>query len=117
MEKSREEVVRGLKALAEFLEQNDRIPVPYSIDVNVFVEDKDALADVARSGGRWDKNQSDSFFWLRQDFGGGVNIQVNVNRERVCKRIVTGKKTIPARPEIEVDVVEWVCDEPLLAEG
>ena len=38
-------------------------------------------------------------------------------RETVCRKIVKGKKMVEAQPAREVEDVEWVCDEPILADA
>lgn len=55
----------------------------------------------------------------------GVVIMVTANRDVVCRKIVIGKKTVPAteeriieaEPEREVDIVEWECPESFIALG
>jgi len=55
---------------------------------------------------------------LVREFGGDVSLHVNAARSTVCRRVVTGTKVIPARPEHTVEEVEWVCeDQSLLADS
>lgn len=56
-------------------------------------------------------------FSLKRSFG-SIMLQINTKREAICQEIKTGEVihheeyTIPARTE---EVVEWVCNDPLLA--
>lgn len=80
--------------------------------------------EIIRSiGGKWDKSPGELFGFEQQR--GIVQLEVVVNRESVCRRVVTGTETVtetvpdPDAPLVEVtkevDTVEWQC-EPLLAE-
>ena len=110
--------VSGLRELADFLEAHPELPKPSPCQINAFVTDKPALAMVARTPGvRWEKSISGNYFYLRVSFPGGHTYDVNVKRDQVCRKVVIGTRIEPAQPEREVEEVQWVCDEPLLAEG
>lgn len=112
----RQDMIYGLRELADFLEGNPEVPVPYDVEVNVWLTTREEMAAVARVGGTWEKIFSFNYFMLKKAFGNGaVSFEVNTNREQVCRKIVTGTEVIPAQPEREVEKFEWVCDEPLLA--
>lgn len=106
--------VQGLRELASFIEASAALPCPYGTSFNAFVNNKADLADIARSGTRWDKGVSGNYFFLRKEFAGGHTYEINVNREQVCRKVVTGTEIVPAQPEQVVETVEWICDEPLL---
>jgi hypothetical protein len=116
------EVVAGLRALADFLEQNPKFYLP-NPNFNLFVSDKEELAAIAREHGPVTKHWSGDYFWLRKQFGGGVDLEFNIRREQVCKLEIT-KKTV-TRPKmiqdgeetVEVEEQTWSCDEPLLAKS
>jgi len=116
---SRESFIQGLLDAASFFQTNPEIATPSSLIINQWVESKDAMAVYARVAGGWQKEYWDTNFALRRVFSGGVVFDVNIQRDQVCKQVVTGKKVIPAEPaklipaspEREVDVTEWVCDE------
>jgi hypothetical protein len=85
---------------------------------------KDLASEIVKAvGGKWDKRPGE-FFSFRTDFY-GVQLSVSVDREAVCRRVVTGTREVtkavpsPDAPMVEVtetiEDVEWVC-EPLLAE-
>jgi len=110
--------VNGLRQLADFVEAHPELPVPFAGGHNVFVGTKAELATFARLPGvRWDKSVDPNYFYIRHTFDGGHSYDINVQREQVCRKVVTGTRLVPAEPAHEVDVFEWVCDEPLLAGG
>lgn len=109
--------IAGLRALADFLDAHPDI-VPSSQTYNVYVNSREELARIARAT-TWQKVYVGNFFILRKMFG-GIQLDVYTDRELVCKPVVTGKKiveAVPAQPEHEEDIVEWVCEhESLLAD-
>lgn len=108
--------VSGLRQLANFMEAHPDLPVPYAGAANAFVNSKADLAALARSTGvRWAKAASDDYFCLLVHFHGGHSYELNVSREQVCRKVVTGTRIEPAKPEQVVEEFHWVCDEPLLA--
>ena len=127
-----------LRSAADVLEAHPELPVPYittssngSADLSWYlmhdsrdlVEQKATAQQIIRSiGGKWDKVPdlySDFTFIQHRD---GLRLFLQVQREAVCERVVTGTETVtipakaaePERVE-EREVVEWIC-EPLLAE-
>lgn len=114
----RRDYVQGLRELADFIEAHSDVPLPWPSAQNAFIADKTGLAAIARAcGGRWEKNATESFFFIRKAFTGGHAYEVNVTRETVCHKVRTGTHIEPATPEREVETFKWVCDEPLLAGG
>ena len=129
----RAEYVKGLRALADLIEQHDELPLPTSkIEwaVHYFGDDdaqKTALATIARLlPGKVKKNDPNSseynaeYFILKGTLH-GLRVEAWANRSTVCTRVVTGTrevtKTVPVKTEdvtVVEDVVEWVC-EPILA--
>lgn len=107
--------VAGLRELAAFVEAHPDLPVPYGGGQNAFVSSKADLAHVARTAGvRWEKSVNGEWFYLRVAFQGGHSYELNIARDQVCRKVVTGTRIEPATPEREVEEVTWVCDEPLL---
>ena len=111
----RAEWVNGLRAMADWFEQHpERIPLWNHLQINLFPGDKAELAVLAREFGRAVKDGDDRWFHVKRPCG-PHSISGTIEREQVCRKIVTGTKIVPAQPEREVEVVEWVCDEPVLA--
>ena len=115
-ESERAVYVRGLRALADFVEAQTTLPVPCPTSLNTFVSSKAELVAVVRTTGiRWTKDANGDYFYIRVLFEGGHYYDVNVARNQVCRKVVTGTRVVPATPERVVEEFEWVCDEPLLA--
>lgn len=111
------EFVAGLRAAADFFEKHpDLAPTYGKTRFDYFAHSKDELAQIARRIGYAEKGEADVWFYLRKDFGGNVVLDVNVAREQVCRRVVTGTVEHPeeAREAWTEEIVEWVCDEPVL---
>ena len=139
---ARDQYIAGLRALADLLDADETMPLPYDgtgySQIAVFYhgsDSKDGLAAFARAfPGRLEKvydDESEAFgFELRGTLGGpdGLGIRAVGDRTKVCRRVVTGTRTeIREEPitqvvgkrsvPVEVETVEWICDEPLLAEA
>lgn len=125
-----EELIQGLRDLADFLEKNPDLPIGEytSVVLDEFVYDDyddgkriegsglETMRQLARKLKPVEKDYFGSTFVLKKNFGDRVSLEFNASREVVCKRVVVGKKLVPARTikEHEEEIVEWVCDEPLL---
>src|SRR5262245_25062531 len=70
----RAELVRGLRELATFIEQND-VPIPdtgLSGEFTVFVWEKDELAKIVRKLGRAEKEITGQHLDVKKEFAGGI---------------------------------------------
>jgi hypothetical protein len=132
-----------LRAAADLIAQHPDLPPPYittsshmgehTADLAWYLmigggrtladQKADAARIVSTIDGKWEKlPDTYSDFVFRQQRG-PLKLDVQVTREAVCERIVTGvesvtipaKAAVPARTE-EREIVEWRC-EPLLAEA
>ncbi len=74
---------------------------------------KDELVVLVRGLGRVAKNASGGTFWVNGDYDGVDVTGFAADREDLCRRVVTGRRTVPAQAERVEDIVEWVCD-PIL---
>lgn len=122
--------IQGLRELADFFEQfpDLRFDFDQSATILAYCRDKDELAGWARAFGRADKRIDESWFNVERKFG-PFQIQAYTYRDAVCERVVVGQETVrveepdpdalAAVPKITKtvtrDVIEWRCDEPLLA--
>ena len=76
---------------------------------------RDELAEFARQvPGRVEKQRAGSTFWLEGRFG-DVVLTAFAKQGAVCRMDVTGTRVVPAQPERVEEIVEWICDEPILA--
>lgn len=130
---------QALRAAADFIAQHADLPLPYVttyrdgqismayyLTINGFggpEKQRSAAQAIIRAvGGRWDKNPNDHDEMNFRAERGALQFHVQIAREAVCERIVTGTETVtipaveaqPARTEV-VETVEWRCL-PLLAD-
>lgn len=128
-----QQVATGLRQLADLLDANpDLSGTRYAFTmINLFPRTRDGVAAWARaamrSTGKANKHQSDRYAGVKIDFG-PVGVSVNIERDEVCERIVTGTHevtkevpdpdllaTVPLVSVTEtVEDVEWRCM-PILA--
>jgi len=109
----RAEVIAGLRQIADFLEQHPGVPAPDYSTLNSRAGTKEQIAAIARLA-TWRKDYGDNYFSLHKEFPGDLALDVYTERSTVCRKVVTGRRMLPAEPEREVEVYEWICDEPLL---
>lgn len=134
-------LAENLRRAAEIMQAHPDLPIPYITStyrggvelawyLTVHVEDHAKQKRLAQTilrtlGGKWDKSVSGpgDMNFKQGSILDPIRFIVQVSREAVCQRIVTGttEVTIPAveaepeRTEIR-ETVEWVC-EPVLAEA
>jgi hypothetical protein len=112
----RQAAIDGLRQLADFIEQHPGVPLPVANGNNAFVWSRETLAAIARTPGvRWEKGAEGNYFSLSVSFAGGYSYSINIEREQVCRKVVTGTRILPAQPEREVEECEWRCEDSLLA--
>lgn len=131
MSNKRENFIRGLREMAQFLEANpDTDPTTYPGNGREFSvydrHEKSDAAMLAKLMGKCDKEFTSEQFVLSKTFGGegGPRLAFYFMRATVCERVVVGQKVIPAQvvpakeeytlPEVVIDEVEWRCN-PILA--
>lgn len=129
----RQPYIAGLRQLADLLEDNTDLPLPYHgtmSELAIFADSKEQLVAVARAlpgkVGKTFDDRSDTYGFELHGSIGGLRVIVYGDRNEVCQRVVTGTrevtKTVPApdAPMVEitetVEDVEWICS-PLLAEA
>lgn len=122
--------LEDMQKLHDFLEEHPYLlknQTWYPIQINIYVPDKEALAEMAKELGTADKKESTYYFSLEKKLG-MHKIEVNASREKVCTKIKTGTKitkkhdpdavsaALAELPEIEVeeDVYEWQCPDSIL---
>ena len=124
---ARRDYVSALRMMANVVEANPSVVVPYHGTAIIRVEDVEQLRrEVKAYGGKWDKDPDDSSYVLRRKLAYGLELYIYSDREKVCKRVVVGKErvpetVIPAKPEQvvpahEKEIVEWHCPQ-VMKEG
>lgn len=126
------EYVQALRELADYVENREW---PEAIEgfwgpqdtfdmPNLFlsVKNKTEFGLLCAAMGSFEKTRSDYTTGAKHVLPSGVSIVVSANREVVCRKVVLGKRTIPATeriveavPAYETDIVEWECPESFIA--
>lgn len=108
--------IQSLRDFAAFLEQHPAVKAPRYVNINSFVNTRDEVAAQARAAS-WEKVWNGDWFYLRKEFGDHLTFDVATDRATICRKVVTGTRTVEAQPERVVEEFTWECDEPsLLAE-
>lgn len=129
----RDKYTNGLRMLADFLDENQDFNLPHMgcdeySRVLWFEYGNDAkykIKAMARNlPGKIEKSYSESDFNLTGKLD-GLHYKIFAKREAICERIVTGTKMeimkVPIGEveyeyvEKEVEIVDWICDQSLLA--
>jgi len=139
MSDDRAEYVRGLRALADVLEQHPEVPLPYQgsspfygrLSFSDFLTSEDPRADMAAArralGVSMEKVDRGEYFDLHGNLH-GLYFTLVAFRKDVCERVVTGTREVvveepdpvalAALPRVKrvevVEDVEWQCH-PILA--
>lgn len=133
------ELIKGLRACADFLEARPDLPAPLYSAICFMLHDTARFKAAARTLGSLDKEYSTSFFNVRKDFGGGLVVELSTQRENVCKKVVTGTRQVEktvlhdlttedqatldalqakryVAEMVDEDVTEWQCDGAIIGE-
>jgi hypothetical protein len=112
----RQEKIDSMKDFLLFLETHPDFPVPVTFTQQYgFFDTKKELVAITRQLGKVKKVQISEYYSVEKSFG-LVSYTAYIAREKVCRAVVTGKRWVQGRivnPH-EEDVVEWICDDPLL---
>ena len=114
------EYANGLRAIADFVETHPELHLPNDELCCFSMDEKAQAAAVLLALKPCKKNYGETVFYITREFG-PVTLKYYFNRNSVCTPRVVGKKIVPAepmkiidaRPEHEVDIIEWDC-EPIL---
>ena len=118
-----EECARGLRALADVVEQADVELGIVQTPVNVYCFTADEMAEKVRAiGGTFVKKSNSGYLTLSREVE-GIGIDVFASHERVCERVSVGTETVeitdPDAPKVSVtrEVFEWKCPDSLMRSG
>jgi hypothetical protein len=135
--KERDELVRGLRDLADFYDKPSSIifPNPYVHLSHTIYEgewnkdyseyqhnekaEHDKLSRYVRALGACEKKWNDNNLTVKKVFGKRVSLAFSVDRKVVCKKVVKSTKQVPKKVWVEIpneydtvdDEVEWVCED------
>jgi hypothetical protein len=116
--------IEGLRAVASFYEQNaDAYYDGMHITLNMYGAARYTLCEMARIFGQCKKSDDDRNVTVSKQFNEQITLSVSAPRARVCRRVVTSARILPARivpatkevriPASRVEIAEWQCG-PLL---
>jgi len=120
------EYAAGLRELADWIEAHPEMPRPGGTLTVYTLNSREEAAACLKALGTCQKEYTESNFYLSREFG-PIKLTFMFYRSAVCQRRVVGQKqvgtqVIPARitpeeiiPAHTEDIVEWDCEESLLA--
>lgn len=122
----REEFIAGLRDLADWLEERPELPGPVGGErVLVFTQDAETFREYLGHMGAVEKNYSGDDYARAIKRFGPINYEVFTDREKVCRRVQVGTRTVAQEVpvedvetktvEVEEPVYEWDCS-PFLAD-
>lgn len=132
---NKENYVKALRDLANYVEAREW---PEKIEgwlgpqdvfdlpkLYIGARNKTEFGVLCASMGSFDKVRTDYTTGAKTTLESGVTIEVSIGREKVCRKIVVGTRTIAAvpehtevveeQPEHTEEVVEWECPESFIA--
>lgn len=118
--------VDGLRAMLDFVEQRPEMVPRSGNKFYVFANEASDFAQRALSLGNAEKSSTDTWYNVDRSFGPHT-LQVTIEREKVCERVVVGTveeeieapdpEAVEALPKVKQTVttekVEWRCPESL----
>ena len=136
----RTEMIKGLRALADTLENttDEKLPIPYAValSVNVAVSEYGEDSKTGEYGRIYDtpatleklrkaksalpglkkKEMNDWAYKITKEFSSNVSFAVQATRESVCKRVVTETVHHPATlvKAWDEEKYEWACSDAIL---
>ena len=121
-----------LERFGAALRHAENVPVRFSLTVHSPAVEPEAdsrrrartLIRAMLTLGRVEKSGGNETFWAEVKPAEGFSVTVFANRRAVCRPVIVGIRTIPATEATLVPacparfdpIVEWQCDESLLAE-
>jgi hypothetical protein len=111
-----EEFTAGLRAVADLYQQHPELPLP-TVQLGLWLtgdknEVRETLAHIKCTVPGATFTQSDYASSVSADVK-GIRLLFSASREVTCRRVVVGKKYIPASSGTFVDDVKWECIEDM----
>jgi len=83
-----EELVKGLRMLANHLETHPEIPY-LNCSISKYAYNKESFLEYAHTLGSFKKTFNDKYISLRANFTDRIEVNVFVSRENICKQVVS----------------------------
>jgi hypothetical protein len=132
--KHQRELVEGLRKLADFIEDHPELPINdpgIKLDFWVYADyafqtkrgrsAKEKMATAAKAFGKAKKEYTSNWFDLSRNFG-PIILEFTTSRSNVCRPVVKEviehpEEIVPqhVKPARTEEVIEWICDDPLLS--
>ena len=108
--------IQAMREQLDWLESKPDLRRPLStLQFDWFADTKEEYLELRRAAGVNAKLDRGPYLSFSLPFRRNNIAFINIEKEKTCKRVKVGTKTVAATPEREEDVYEWQCDEPLLA--
>lgn len=116
----------GLRELADLLELNPKLELPLTIITVYATDTKENAANVLRALSPCEKEYAGALFKIKRKIG-PLTLSYVFMRNTVCTPRVVGTREVEAKhiperlipssfnPAHTEDIIEWECEEPLLA--
>lgn len=125
----RDYLCHSLEMLAEYLRENEDIPLPFpymSMDCDSKEEFVAAAKILSRISNDGLKKSEDEWDYKMEGHIGNIWIVLKCSHRNICERVKTGTRTVtrqvPVNPDVEMttieeeeDVYEWQCPDSILA--
>jgi hypothetical protein len=104
--------------MADWLEQNENVPTPYSCYLSEYVNTLQEARDIRNGTYGWSKSNDPamSYITYTKKFEGdeygrsSVAYEVSISKSKTCERVKVGTRHVDAVPEHDEDVYEWKCE-------
>lgn len=84
-----------------------------SVGIHCHPLPKEKQQEFVRALGTCEKKVMGESLWVQKNFGedrrSTYDLTLFLGRDEFCKRVITGKRTVPAREAYEEEVFEWEC--------
>lgn len=130
-EPGRSAFIAGLRVFADWIESHPGAPLPFSQDFVRLAYTKEEFLEWRRASGLTEKSEYGSeHLAFRKTFTPPlsypwIRYHLVIEKQKTCQQVQVGTRVVPAEPEKiipatparEEPILEWQCDEPLLAEA
>lgn len=121
----RVEFISMLRQLADWYEARPNMMAPCVDTFRLYSCTKPEFLALRREAGLSVKDMDGDYVKFTMPLPGDWKFQLYTNKKHTCQRVKVGTQIIKAKPEVllpaepekVIDVYEWQCDEPLLAES
>ena len=101
MTHARSEFIRGLRAIANFYEQNANAYYDeMHLTVSMYVGGREArttMAAMARAFGQYNQTYDERNVTIARSFSEQVTLALFASKQKICRRVVIGEHILPAR--------------------